>query len=159
MKITSDIFFDIFPFIIVFNRGMRIRFVGKQRFDQCIPPTLRTVFFFPFDSPSQLIPVVFGIPSGFQFVQSFQSSWNGMVWGDTKQINCRQKCVLFVWAATSLFFFLMHFIKHSILCRNIGIGLLRVMAGIVGKKINQTFLLMRPFIRFRWEEVRGTVKT
>nr|pir hypothetical protein T07D1.1 - Caenorhabditis elegans [Caenorhabditis elegans] len=64
VKITSDIFFDIFPFIIVFNRGMRIR--------------------------------------------------------------------------------------------NIGIGLLRVMAGIVGKKINQTFLLMRPFIRFRWEEVRGT---
>ncbi|CCD67191.1 Soluble guanylate cyclase gcy-31 [Caenorhabditis elegans] len=61
VKITSDIFFDIFPFIIVFNRGMRIR--------------------------------------------------------------------------------------------NIGIGLLRVMAGIVGKKINQTFLLMRPFIRFRWEEI------
>uniref|UniRef100_A0A1I7TCM2 guanylate cyclase n=1 Tax=Caenorhabditis tropicalis TaxID=1561998 RepID=A0A1I7TCM2_9PELO len=61
VKITSDIFFDIFPFIIVFNRGMRIR--------------------------------------------------------------------------------------------NIGIGLLRVMAGIVGKKINKTFLLMRPFIRFRWEEV------
>ncbi|ULT80699.1 hypothetical protein L3Y34_010921 [Caenorhabditis briggsae] len=61
VKITSDIFFDIFPFIIVFNRGMRIR--------------------------------------------------------------------------------------------NIGIGLLRVMAGVVGKKINQTFLLMRPFIRFRWEEI------
>ncbi|CAI2356709.1 unnamed protein product [Caenorhabditis sp. 36 PRJEB53466] len=61
VKITSDIFFDIFPFIIVFNRGMRIR--------------------------------------------------------------------------------------------NIGIGLLRVMAGVVGKKINQAFLLMRPFIRFRWEEI------
>ncbi|CAI5456046.1 unnamed protein product [Caenorhabditis angaria] len=61
LKITSDIFFDIFPFIIVFNRGMRIR--------------------------------------------------------------------------------------------NIGIGLLRIMSGVVGKKINQAFLLMRPFIRFRWEEI------
>ena len=28
IRITSDIFFDIFPFIIVFNRGMRIRNVG-----------------------------------------------------------------------------------------------------------------------------------
>ncbi|CAB3400516.1 unnamed protein product [Caenorhabditis bovis] len=61
VKISSDVFFDIFPFIIVFNRGMRIR--------------------------------------------------------------------------------------------NIGIGLLRIMSGLVGKKINQSFLLMRPFIRFRWEEI------
>ncbi|CAI4223722.1 unnamed protein product [Auanema sp. JU1783] len=61
IRITSDIFFDIFPFIIVFNRGMRIR--------------------------------------------------------------------------------------------NVGIGLLRVMSNLVGKKINQQFLLMRPFIRFRWEEI------
>jgi hypothetical protein len=28
MKITSDTFFDIFPFMIVFNRGMRVRNVG-----------------------------------------------------------------------------------------------------------------------------------
>uniref|UniRef100_A0A915KNZ7 guanylate cyclase n=1 Tax=Romanomermis culicivorax TaxID=13658 RepID=A0A915KNZ7_ROMCU len=28
MKITSDIFFDVFPFIIVFNRGMHIRNIG-----------------------------------------------------------------------------------------------------------------------------------
>lgn len=61
IKITSDIFFDIFPFIIVFNRGMRIR--------------------------------------------------------------------------------------------NVGMGLLRVMSNLVGKKINHRFILMRPFIRFRWEEV------
>ena len=28
IRITADIFFDIFPFIIVFNRGMRIRNIG-----------------------------------------------------------------------------------------------------------------------------------
>uniref|UniRef100_A0A914UQ07 guanylate cyclase n=1 Tax=Plectus sambesii TaxID=2011161 RepID=A0A914UQ07_9BILA len=61
VKITSDVFFDIFPFIIVFNRGMRVR--------------------------------------------------------------------------------------------NIGMALLRVMPRLVGKKINNEFVLMRPFIRFRWEEI------
>lgn len=62
IKITSDIFFDIFPFIIVFNRGMRIR--------------------------------------------------------------------------------------------NVGIALVRLIPNMVGKKFSQEFVLMRPFIRLRWEEVR-----
>ncbi|GMR60628.1 hypothetical protein PMAYCL1PPCAC_30823, partial [Pristionchus mayeri] len=61
IRITSDIFFDIFPFIIVFNRGMRIR--------------------------------------------------------------------------------------------NVGIGLVRMLRNLVGKKITSEFILMRPFIRFRWEEI------
>ncbi|GMT36065.1 hypothetical protein PFISCL1PPCAC_27362, partial [Pristionchus fissidentatus] len=61
IRITSDVFFDIFPFIIVFNRGMRIR--------------------------------------------------------------------------------------------NVGIGLVRMLRNLVGKKITSEFILMRPFIRFRWEEI------
>lgn len=97
IRITSDVFFDIFPyvimndniyqmhrrisfrFIIVFNRGMRVRNIGM-----CM---------FGIDSP----------------------------------IN-------------------VHFV---------GMALLRVMPRLVGKKINMQFVLLRPFIRFRWEEVRS----
>lgn len=40
------------------------------------------------------------------------------------------------------------------LCSNVGIGLVRMLRNLVGKKITSEFILMRPFIRFRWEEVR-----
>lgn len=62
VRITTDIFFDIFPFIIVFNRAMRIR--------------------------------------------------------------------------------------------NIGMALMRLVPKMIGKKINQEFVLIRPLVKFRWENVR-----
>ena len=60
-QITGDVFFDIFPYIVVFNRGMRVR--------------------------------------------------------------------------------------------NIGLGLLRLMPKLIGAKFPDAFVLLRPHIRFRWEEV------
>lgn len=61
IKITSEVFFDIFPFTIVFNRGMRVR--------------------------------------------------------------------------------------------NLGLGLLRLIPRIVGKKVNHEFILLRPLLNFTWEEI------
>lgn len=77
MKITSDTFFDIFPFMIVFNRGMRVRNVGLALLRYAYPCP-------PIATPS----------------------------------------------------------SHSIASH------------MIGKKINQYFVLLRPFIRFRWEDVR-----
>lgn len=71
----------------------------------------------------------------------------------TNGIDRKERC-LFVWALTGRLRFTLYKTFRRASCRNIGIGLLRVMAGVVGKKINQAFLLVRPFIRFRWEEVR-----
>jgi len=62
IKIPSDMFFDVFPFIIVFNRGMHIR--------------------------------------------------------------------------------------------NIGMALMRLMPRLIGRRINHEFVVMKPSIRFRWEDVK-----
>ena len=39
--------------------------------------------------------------------------------------------------------------------RNTGMGLMRIMPNLIGEKVNMKFIMMRPQVGFKWEEVCG----